>query len=113
MRLIVLPLALVLDAPVLIDLKSASFLLAQHPLSPIEISVAIEHRSIAVRLFVEFLPLIAILPDFGCDPESGLQLVIPCFTLFLSAGGALRWILDYPLGRDGHYAPPFLGRLVN
>lgn len=101
-RLVVLPLSIVLHPFVLVDLQTSTFLLAVDPLSSVEISIGVEHGSVAMWHSLQLLAFVSILFDqfdfsfllragvgkFICVDLRGLLLIV-------WSGGGLLFLGDW------------------
>lgn len=82
-RLIVLPLAIVLNSFVLVNLKALAFLGPINPRSSIKITIGIEHGTVSMRYPMYLLTFAFILFDFPyCLSDIILSLF--CFRVFLA-----------------------------
>ena len=83
-RLIVLPLAIVLNSFVLVNLQASAFLFAVDPLSAKEITIGIEHGAISMRYSIELLTFVSIFFDnFGGLSDISDGLLRCCLDLLL------------------------------
>jgi hypothetical protein len=62
-RLVVLPLAVVLNSLVLINLETSTLFFAIDPLSSIEVTICIQHRTVSMGYSIELLALVTIFFD--------------------------------------------------